>query len=71
MTLQTSPAEVGAPPADSPSLATLNLAELEQIAIREAIRQASGNMSEAARLLGINRLKLYRKAARGELAGPG
>ena len=63
-------AEVDAPPAASPSLATLNLAELEQIAIREAIRQTRGNMSKAARLLGINRPKLYRKVAQGELSGP-
>ena len=50
--------------------ASLNLADLEQVAIREAIRRAEGNMSKAALLLGINRPKLYRKVAQADLSPP-
>jgi DNA-binding NtrC family response regulator len=42
-----------------------NLAALEQITILRALWEADGNMSEAARLLGVNRPKLYRKVAAG------
>jgi len=46
-------------------LSTLNLAELEQIAVQRALQEANGNMSKAARILGISRPKLYRKVAAG------
>jgi DNA-binding NtrC family response regulator len=52
-------------PVSSGEPATLNLAELEQVAVQRAIRQADGNMSKAARILGISRPKLYRKVAAG------
>lgn len=39
----------------------LNLARLEQEAIERAVRQADGNISRAAELLGITRYALYRK----------
>ncbi|MDR0333997.1 MAG: sigma-54 dependent transcriptional regulator [Dysgonamonadaceae bacterium] len=39
----------------------LNLEELEQMAINKAMKQCSGNMNEAAKLLGITRYALYRK----------
>jgi len=38
----------------------LNLKQAEAILIQRAVRQSQGNMSEAARLLGINRATLYR-----------
>ena len=38
----------------------LDLAELEKEAIKRAMTQAEGNVSEAARLLGIGRGKLYK-----------
>ncbi len=68
------PREAAAPPppatdtaaTDLPS--TLNLAELEQFAVRRALQEADGNMSKAARLLGISRPKLYRKVAVGDSA---
>jgi DNA-binding NtrC family response regulator len=68
------PHEAAAPPppatdtaaTDLPS--TLNLAELEQCAVRRALQEADGNMSKAARLLGISRPKLYRKVAVGDSA---
>ena len=39
----------------------LNLKEAEAMLIQQALEQADGNMSEAARLLGIGRKTLYRK----------
>ncbi len=55
-------------PAMAPSsdeLSTLNLAELEQVAVQRALQETDGNMSKAARILGISRPKLYRKVAAG------
>lgn len=44
-----------------PSLPSLNIAELERLAIEEALRSSHGNRREAARLLGISDRTLYRK----------
>lgn len=44
----------------------LNLQQAEALLIKRALRQTEGNMSETARLLGINRTKLYRKIAQLE-----
>jgi transcriptional regulator of acetoin/glycerol metabolism len=44
-----------------PEQASLNLEELERIAIRRALEQSNGNLSAAAELLGITRYALYRK----------
>ena len=41
----------------------LNLKQAEAMLIQQALEQAGGNMSEAARLLGIDRKTLYRKLA--------
>lgn len=54
----------GGPVAGRTSDAThvpLNLNDLESWAIREALRQAQGNKSKAAHMLGISRDTLYRK----------
>ena len=40
---------------------TLNLNELEDMAIKRALKRCSGNVSNAAELLGITRYALYRK----------
>ena len=40
---------------------SLNLEELESYAIDQALKQADGNISRAAELLGISRFALYRK----------
>ncbi len=40
---------------------SLNIHESEEAAVREALRQKNGNMTDAARLLGIGRRTLYRK----------
>ncbi len=52
--------DIPAPPEDD-RLSTLNLKELEAHAIRQALEQAGGNLSEVVRLLGIGRTTLYRK----------
>jgi transcriptional regulator of acetoin/glycerol metabolism len=41
--------------------APLNLRDAEATLIRRAVQEADGNLSRAARLLGINRTRLYRK----------
>jgi DNA-binding NtrC family response regulator len=48
-----------APGSPAVATATLNLAEVERHVILEALARASGNKSEAARLLGITRRSLY------------
>ena len=40
---------------------TLNLEDIERLAIRKALEQANGNMKLASELLGITRYALYRK----------
>lgn len=42
-------------------LASLNLKEIEQQAIEEALKLSDGNMNRAAQMLGITRYALYRK----------
>lgn len=70
------PAPVAAPTqpsfrtADSPEDAALedlplNLKQAEAVLIRKALQTSEGNVSMAARLLGISRPKLYRKMAAG------
>jgi DNA-binding NtrC family response regulator len=48
----------------------LNLDEAEQVLIQRALEQTGGNVAEAARLLGVNRSRIYRRfpqaAAEGE-----
>ena len=46
---------------------SLNLAELERNAIRNAIRQCEGNLTQVAKLLGLGRTTLYRKMEKYEL----
>ncbi|MBM4371126.1 MAG: sigma-54-dependent Fis family transcriptional regulator, partial [Deltaproteobacteria bacterium] len=43
------------------TLDTCNLRELEQAAVREALRRTGGNKVKAAKLLGISRRALYNK----------
>ncbi|MDA0321553.1 MAG: sigma-54 dependent transcriptional regulator, partial [Verrucomicrobia bacterium] len=50
-------------PSGAPAGLPLNLNEVEAIAIKRAMAVAHGNVSAAARLLGINRSKLHRKLA--------
>ncbi|MCC6781218.1 MAG: sigma 54-interacting transcriptional regulator [Planctomycetes bacterium] len=50
----------------SANLPTLDLAQLEQLALREALRVADGNKAEAARLLGISRRSLYDRMGRSD-----
>ena len=47
----------------------LNLEKAEGLLIKQALAETGGNMSAAARLLGINRTKLYRKLAKLEPQG--
>jgi transcriptional regulator of acetoin/glycerol metabolism len=48
-------------PAPTPSKMPLNLAQLSQSAIHQALASSGGNVSQAARHLGISRQTLYRK----------
>lgn len=62
------PPASSAPASGSPASAAavdgpLNLREAERAAVRRAMQTAGGNVSEAARLLGITRSKLHRKLA--------
>lgn len=43
------------------ALPTLNLQELERLAIREALDRTGGKVAKAAALLGIGRATLYRR----------
>lgn len=45
----------------------LNLDDVEIALIKKALKEANGNISEAARLLGINRMKIYRRITSGEI----
>ena len=54
----------------SGALPTLELAQLEQLALREALRLAAGNKAEAARLLGISRRSFYDRLGRGPADRP-
>jgi transcriptional regulator with PAS, ATPase and Fis domain len=45
----------------------LSLEEMERVAVRRALRSASGNRSKAAALLGISRDTLYRKMRQYEV----
>ncbi|MBT9492594.1 MAG: sigma-54-dependent Fis family transcriptional regulator [Paucibacter sp.] len=54
------PAPVASPAAE-PAPAPLPLSELERGALVEAMRSAQGNISQAARLLGLSRAALYRR----------
>ena len=45
----------------------LNLDDVEKALIKKALKKANGNISEAARLLGINRMKIYRRITSGEI----
>jgi transcriptional regulator of acetoin/glycerol metabolism len=40
---------------------SLNLEEAEQALIHRALEQTGGNVAEAARLLGVNRSRIYRR----------
>jgi DNA-binding NtrC family response regulator len=40
---------------------SLNLEQMEQVAIEKALKRSQGNMNKAAELLGITRFSLYRK----------
>jgi DNA-binding NtrC family response regulator len=50
---------------------TENLRELSRSAVRQALEGSRGNVSEAARRLGISRQTLYRKLNDGRRAAPG
>ncbi|MDB6040679.1 MAG: hypothetical protein JWM99_4520 [Verrucomicrobiales bacterium] len=44
----------------------LNLADAEEVLIQRALDETQGNIAEAARLLGVNRTRIYRKLAQIE-----
>ncbi len=48
-------------PQTSPAFGSLNLEEVEKSAIRQTLRKHNGNISHAARELGLTRAALYRR----------
>jgi DNA-binding NtrC family response regulator len=66
--LEFAPAPRPAPPPPAPP--ELNLYRLEREALAQALRRAYGNVSQAARLLGISRDTMRYRIARHALAGP-
>ncbi|MEM0996490.1 MAG: sigma-54 dependent transcriptional regulator [Bacteroidota bacterium] len=54
----------GSPSATTPTSATLNLEDVERTAIRNAILKHNGNLSRAAKELGLGRTTLYRKMSK-------
>ncbi|MFO0661603.1 MAG: sigma-54 dependent transcriptional regulator [Polyangiaceae bacterium] len=48
-------------PVSGNALPTLNLRDLEQLAIQQALKQTQGHVAHAAKLLGIGRATLYRR----------
>ncbi|PJI95408.1 transcriptional regulator of acetoin/glycerol metabolism [Acidovorax sp. 69] len=59
--LETAPSQGGQPPETPMGPAALSLQQLSSAAIDQALQSARGNMSQAARQLGISRQTLYRK----------
>ena len=61
--LEVAPLAFGHPPDTPTAPAALSLQQLSTAAIDQALQAARGNMSQAARQLGISRQTLYRKLA--------
>lgn len=63
------PAPAFAPTLELPSDLEQVVAQAELWAVRRAVEQSDGNISEAARLLGTNRNRIYRVLGEDESAG--
>ena len=72
ITLWDLPPEVQRPPSKrvSPSAASSSLDAAEEIRIREALDQTQGNKTEAAKLLGVSRVTLWKKLKSLDLKSP-
>jgi DNA-binding NtrC family response regulator len=46
---------------DAETILPLNLDAAEQVLIQRALQETDGNVMEAARLLGVNRSRIYRR----------
>jgi transcriptional regulator with GAF, ATPase, and Fis domain len=64
--LASTPRPEGAKAAPSFTDLPLNLEEAEQALIQRALQQTGGNVAEAARLLGVNRSRIYRRFGAAE-----
>ena len=62
--------EVASVPDALPVRVGMSLAEAEALLISATLRYTQGNMSSAARLLGIDRTTLYLKIKRHDIARP-
>ena len=62
-------AEAAATPAPSRANASVTLQAHEMAAIRSAVESAGGNISRAARQLGVARNTIYRKLRAADTAG--
>jgi transcriptional regulator of acetoin/glycerol metabolism len=61
--LQTAPS-VAEPTSYGPSLAQMRLSDVEAWLVKRAMERAQGNVSRAARALGLSRAALYRRLER-------
>jgi len=55
---------LGAPADGAAALEQMSLEEVEQVLVRKALARAGGNVSEAAKALGLSRSALYRRLKR-------
>ena len=60
----TAVASISFAPVSSPSLPTLELSALEELAVSQALEQAGGSQGKAAELLGISRFALRRRLSK-------
>ncbi len=60
---------LGAPTDGAAALEQMSLEEVEQVLVRKALARVGGNVSEAAKALGLSRSALYRRLTRAPLGG--
>jgi transcriptional regulator of acetoin/glycerol metabolism len=53
--------------ASAAGIESMNLDQVEALLVRKALERANGNVSHAARALGLSRAALYRRIERYEL----
>jgi|KBSMisStaDraftv2_1062788.scaffolds.fasta_scaffold358865_2 transcriptional regulator of acetoin/glycerol metabolism len=62
--LRTVPGPVGAVGTEAPTFETMRLNDVEGVLVKKAMQRFRGNVSQAARALGLSRSALYRRLQR-------